>query len=191
MELLNLQVLKDQSAPSIALMAVVIAKYGVDALNWQPELLRHVLDGDFEIKLTDLQQDKLQAAILVLTSNWFQEQWEVFRVVVNVFNNEHTDFDSFAPTEAEDIAVAMADFMAINGEDDESEPFSDQVRAYAGKVFAEYGMCDAPDIFSTAIVPPSCGHSDTCPCQEKNEALKELFLARTKIIKDYMDRLKL
>ena len=176
-------VLKDEKAPTIALLAVVLKKYGVEAIHWQPELLREELESDSGLTLTDLQSDKIQAGMTILATDLFEAQWEVFKTVCHLLNSTPDSFEEATTLEAEELATAMAHYRLIIGEDEEKAKFSDEVLAYAGVVFYHYGMSEAPAIFPKALMPASAQKSDPT---EKNEALSELFDARTDAIKAYV-----
>ena len=83
----SLDVLKDEKAPAIALLSIVVQRYGVEAFDWQPEFLRDEIKNDFNVELSDLQSDKLQAAITILKTDLFETQWEVFKTVCHLLNN--------------------------------------------------------------------------------------------------------
>lgn len=181
-------IFNEEKTPPFGLLVAVLSKYGTAALTWEPELLRHQIEIDYDIKMSDMQSDKLQAAIAVMTTNQFETDWRVFEVVCNLFNNSSSDHGEIDPVEPEEIAVALADVALIrqstdSGEDERID-YSDEVRAYAGRVFYEYGMHKAPKIFPTAIMPESAPANDTI----KNEALKELFDARVEYILDFLEK---
>lgn len=180
---LSLSILRDDHAPVIALVAAVIRQYGTAALEWQPELLRNEIESDFEISLTDLQSDKIQAGFTVLTTDLFEAQWEVFKTVCHLLNNTPDSFEDHTQLEAEELATAIAHYRLLIGEDEEKAKFSDEVRAYAGVVFYHYGMSEPASIFPTALMPPSAVKADPT---EKNEALSLLFNLKTKALQDYM-----
>jgi len=178
---------KEEKAPAFALLIATLSKYGNAALTWEPELLKQQIENDYNIQMSDMQSDKLQAAIAVMTTNQFETDWRVFEVVCNLFNNSASDHSEIDPVEPEEIAVALAEVALIRqgtDEDDERLDYSDEVRAYAGRIFHEYGMHKAPKIFPTAIMPESAPADDTV----KNEALKELFDARVEYILDYLEK---
>lgn len=178
----------DQKAPAYALLVVTIRKYGFEFLDVEPALLRHEIEKDYDIKLTELQSNKLQAAITILTTNMFETDWRVFECCVNVLNNEATDCDSVNPAEAEEIAVALAEFALIkndSSEKDDPVEYDDEIRAYAGRMFFDYGFHSAPDLFPSAIMPASAPSDD----KEKNAALEELFKAQVDYVLNYVDKL--
>ncbi len=188
MERLSLDVLKDKKAPAMALLAVVINKYGVECFDWFPDTLREEIRNDYDVEITDLQSDMIQAAITIMSTNFFEEQWEVFKTCVHLLNGLSDSFEDFTPMEAEYIASALADYMLLKDGDDESEEFSDEVEAYIGDSFYHYGLSKAPGIFTTAIMP---SYALECDDTGKNEALTEMFMAKVKYIKDYCNSLQL
>ncbi len=209
MSKLILDVFKDEKAPALALLSCVIRKYGVESFDWEPGILRAEIEDDFDITLSDLQSDKIQAAITVLTTNSFQDQWEAFEKICHLFNNVADDFSMVNPLEAEEIAQALADYYLINvvenavenptnepeldqipderGENISPTTYSPEVRAYVGQILFDYGCCAAPKLFPTAILPGGVVPGDNT---EKEQALEEIFNARLEFIMAYLEEMK-
>jgi hypothetical protein len=187
MSILPLQALKDEKAPAIGLLAIVIAKYGTDCFDWEPESLKTQLEEDYDIEITDLQSDKIQAAITVLTSGAYEDQYEVFETCSHLLNNQPDTFEDVNPLEAEELITALAHAkLIVEGLEDRLR-FSDEVNAYAGLIFYDYGFCTAPDLFQSAIIP----NANSCDMTEKNGALQDLFNEKTRVLIEYMSQLSL
>lgn len=182
-------VYKDEKAPAYALLIVTLKKYGLDSLEWEPELLRQEINRDYNIRLSDLQSDKLQAAMVTLTTDHFEHDWRVFEVNGHLFNSTPIHHEDVEPLEAEELAVALAEATLIKTDTlDEGETISygEEVRAYAGRIFYEYGMHKAPRIFPKAIMPKS----NECDDKDKNTALRELFNAHAEYVLDYLEKIE-
>lgn len=178
-----LQVLKDENAPAAALLAVVTAKYGTECYEWEPEFLRDELQKDFGFEMSDLQSDKLQAGILVLTSSLFEDQWSVFTTVCTLLLNHPASFADFEPLEAEDIAAALAHARVIVHDDEDRLAFSDETNAYCGLIFYDYGLGCAPHVMPTAIIQDP---AEPCDDLDKNAALDSVAVAMTEKVKNYL-----
>jgi len=183
---LPLTFLRDPNVPACVLLVLAIRKYGVDCFDTHPEFLRKDIEEDYQVKLTDLQSDKLQASITVLSTDQFESHWEVFETCCHLFNNQPDDFGTFDPLEAEEIALALAEVEVIRDTTLDAIHYNAEVNVYAGAVFYNYGMCKPPTIFPSALLQKAVECSD----DEKNEALGELHAARLSFLKNYMDRLK-
>jgi len=181
----SLEVLKDEKAPAIALVDVVLRKYGTEAMSWQPEFLREELESDFGVTLSDLQSDKIQAGFTILQTDLFQSQWEVFKTVCHLLNNTPDSFEDPTPLEAEELAAAMAHYRLFVGDAEDTPPFSDEVKAYAGVVLYHYGMSESAAIFKDALMPTSVKADPS----EKNAALSAIYDARTKALTAYVQSL--
>ena len=186
MSTMPLNVLKDEKAPAMALLAVAIKRYGVESLEWSPEILRAELEDDYDIKLSDLQSDKLQAAATILTTDAFEQEPWVFTTCCHLLCSVPYEFSDFSPIEPEYIAMALAEVYLIR--DGDLEEFGDEVRAFAGKAFHDYGMMCAPAIFPQALMP-GCDEQGKVEESDKSEAMTELFNARTAHITKYMEEL--
>lgn len=184
---LSLEVLKDEKAPALALLAVVISKYGTECFEWSSEYLRKELESDYSITMSDLQSDKIQTAIVILTTEMFEDQYEVFETCTHLLNNQEDTFVDVTPLEAEELIAGLAHYRLIM-EGHEERQFSDEVNVYAGFIFYEYGFCEPPGLFPTAIIPYKVNQADMT---EKNAALQELFDSKTKQIRDYMGKMTL
>lgn len=186
----NRDIYKDEKAPAFVLLGITLKKYGMAALEYDPELLRNEIENDYSITLPDLNMDKLQSAMVVMTTDHFYEDWRVFETCCHLFNNELIEADVVNPLDAEDIAVGLAEATLIKASTmaDISElDFHDEVRAYAGQVFFDYGFATPPTIFKDALMPKVVGSAEND--SDKNEALKELFDAHTIYTLNYVEKL--
>ena len=181
----HIQVLKDDNAPVAALLATAVAVYGAECFGWEPTLLRNELEDDFNLTLSDLQSDKLQAGITVLTTNMYETNIRTFEVCSRLFNADPQDFEDFEPLEAEELIAALTEVMLLKMEPLE---FDSEVNAYAGQVFYNYGFCHPPKMFPSALMPQ--GKPVVCHDADKNEALNEIFEERLKTTKDYLEKIK-
>jgi hypothetical protein len=190
-------VFKDEKAPAFALLLTALAKYGKEDttgqgtfFEWEPEILKEEIRLDFGVTLSELQSDKLQAAITVLTTNLYEQDWRAFEFVSHIFCNDLIDAEDHHPLEAEEVAESLAHAtLILKAYDDRLKLWHDDVRAYVGQVFWQYGLSKAPDIFDNAIMPASSTDGDPAIQEEKNSVLSDLFQAHTKKIEDYIAKL--
>ena len=165
----------------MALLYVIQKAFGVDSFNWEPQILRNELEHEFDVTLTDLQSDKLQAALTILTTNMYETDLRTFEVCTSLINHNHQDFEDFEPLEAEELVVGITEALLIKMENLE---YSDAVKAYAGNVFHEYGFCNPPEIFPDAIMPE--GYPKDGDDKDKNAALEEIFNMKVDNVTSYM-----
>jgi len=180
--MLPAQVYKDQEAPAAALMVCLIRRYGVEALEWEPEVARMQIKDDYGIELSPLNSDKLQAAIQVLIDDNFETDWLTFQNICHAFSNVADSFEDFDPLEPEEIIVGLAQAMLIRND---GPKFHDQIRAYVGQVFYNHGYSKAPELFPSAIMPACVPSDDT----QKNKTMEELFNFHMVRTTDYLESL--
>jgi hypothetical protein len=179
--MLPLQVWKDNDAPAIALLSCYIKKYGTEALGWEPAVARKQIEEDY-VKISDLQSDKLQAAITVLTTPYFESDWHVFQNCCHAFSNIPDSFEDFEPLDPEEIIVGVAEATMIR---DEKLDFHDEVNAYVGTMFHNHGFSKSPELFPSSIMPKGPESDDT----ERNEELSELFDFHLERASEYLDNI--
>ena len=92
----NRDIYKDEEAPAFVLLGITIKKYGVVVLDYDPALLRQEIERDYDIKLPDINMDKLQAAMIVMTTDHFYDDWRVFETCCHLFHNELVEADVVA-----------------------------------------------------------------------------------------------
>jgi hypothetical protein len=181
--MLKAQVYKDIDAPPIALLVAFISSYGPEALEWDSQVIRNEIEKDNNINLEDLQSDKLNAAIEVLTSNLYEQNWNVFETVGHLLANVPVNHEVVSPLSPEEIIKALAEAYLIRHEDFD---FCSDIRLYVGKIFHDYGMSKPPKLFASAIMPEGVICDDT----DKNKALQELFDYEVGRAVEYIEKLE-
>jgi hypothetical protein len=177
------QILEDEKAPALVLLALVTKKYGKECYEWEPLVLKAELQEDFNCKISDLQSDKIQAAITLLISDVYEANINVFETFNYLFNHQPDELEELNPLEAEELICGMTEAYLIRSE---KIDFCAEIRVYAGQIFYDYGMHKPPELFPDVIMKETEGDDS-----EKNEALKEIFEAKIKSIKEYLENAKI
>ena len=184
-------ILKDKATPGSALLAIALAEYGTACFDWEPEVLRAELADDFGVSISDIKSDKLQAAIIVYTTDQFESNWHVFNTVTHCLNGEPTDADVLDPIDPEQVASAMAEVEVLRSQlTDGGLKFDDEVNTYAGLLFSSYGLLFTPTIFPTAIMPNLQGEHSADTQSEKQEALNEIYSLKKAQVTEYLEKVK-
>jgi hypothetical protein len=174
------EILKDEKAPVVALLWLVTKEYGKECYDWEPAVLKAELQEDFKCELSDLQSDKIQAGITLLTTELYENDIAVFETLNYLFNHQLDEFDIMNPLEPEELICGLTEAYLIRGE---TLNFSQEIKVYAGLIFRDYGMCKPPTLFPSAIMQEREGNDD-----DKNAALQELFDEKIRITKDYLSK---
>jgi len=178
------QVFKDEQAPAFALLYCLLKQYGIEALEWDSVVIRDELEKDLNITISDIQSDKLNAAIEVLTSNLYENNWHVFESCNHFLANVPTDTSIVYPIDVEELAAATAEALLIRHEPLE---YSSDINRYVGQILYDYGLSKPPTIFPSAILPSS--NKDSSALSEKDEALKQLFDYHLNMVIEYVDKI--
>jgi len=174
------QVLEDDKAPLVALLATVLSELGEDCKGWEGPVLTAELQEKYGCTISPLQSDKIQAALLVLFGDSFTEHWRTFEFVCHLATGNHASLEVVEPLKAEELVMALADILTIHHGD---YKFSDEVSRYAGEVFWDYGMKTAPAIFPGAVFP--LGTVQDGDDTDHHKALMDLYTERVEEVSSY------
>lgn len=134
------------------LLTVFLDKFGVEALQWDPATIVLEIEEEFDVDLPQCSIDKLMVAINILTSDAFYQNLPDFVVFCNVLSGDTYRPDMFDPADSAEVAWGLTEGLLISPPDsEESEPFSDEIRAYIGAVLDTEGIINAPDILQIAL----------------------------------------
>lgn len=123
-----------------------------DVLAWSPHTFRMELEQDFGVTLEPHTVSKLMAAVAIVTTNYFFVSLDRFLKLANVLAGGDFDPSSFIPADAVECAWAITEALLLDPPDqDNPEPFTDEIRHYVGAVLREEGFVRPPDILKIAL----------------------------------------
>jgi hypothetical protein len=134
------------------LLTLFLDRFGMEALEWDPATIALEIEEEFNVALPRLSFDKLMVAIQLLTTDRFFKNLPDFIQFCNVLDGDPYHPETFDPADAEEVAWGITEAMLISPPDDkDSEPFTNEIRAYIGKVLDREGIINAPDILRIAL----------------------------------------
>lgn len=137
---------------AIVYLTLFLDRFGTEGLEWDPSTITLEVEKEFDVDLKQLALDKLMVAIHILTSNNFHKSTPDFISFCNVLNGEERDANTFDPADAEDVAWGITEALIIYPPDDEDpEPFTDEIRTYIGDALDKEGIINPPDILRIAL----------------------------------------
>jgi hypothetical protein len=139
-----------------------IDRFGLEALSWDPTTISMEIEDEFDVDLPQLALDKLMVSIQILTTDRFYKSLPDFISFCNVLSGDPYRPDMWDPADAEEVAWGVTEALLIYPpEDDDPEPFTDEIRAYIGAVLDSEGLVNPPDILRIALrqarVSPAIG----------------------------------
>lgn len=140
---------QNTEADATVLTAMLITKYGEQALDWDPLTIRLEIQDDFHVEPADEVMNKICAMQIVMTSSDFFERIDTFINVCNTLADGDPFFEVFTPLESEEIAFAIST-VAMNRD---ILPFNPTIRRYVKEVLKADGFDedDFPEIFSVVF----------------------------------------
>ena len=127
-------------------------RFGLEALEWEPSTVVMEIEQEFDVDLPALSFDKLMVAMKILTTDRFHKSLPDFIAFCNVLGGEPYDPNTFDPADAEEVSWGITEAVLIAPpEDEDKEPFSDEIRAYIGGVLDAEGILNAPDVLRIAL----------------------------------------
>lgn len=144
------------------LLTMFLDRFGTEALTWDPTTITLEIEEEFDVELPQLAFDKLMVAIQILTTDRFYRSLPDFVTFCNVLGGDTYRPDMWDPADAEEVSWGITEALLIYPpEDDQPEPFTEEIRAYIGAVLDSEGLVNPPDILRialrTARVSPNIG----------------------------------
>lgn len=99
---------ENPEADATVLNAMVLSKYGEEALEWDPLTIQMEIQDDFGVDPASEVMDKICAMQIVMGTGDFFGRVDAFRNIVNTIANGQPFFQTFTPLQAEEIALAIA-----------------------------------------------------------------------------------
>ena len=99
---------ENPEADATVLNAMVLSKYGEEALDWDPLTIQMEIKDDFGVSPASEVMDKICAMQIVMGTGDFFGRVDAFRNITNAIANGQPFFQTFTPLQAEEIAIAVA-----------------------------------------------------------------------------------
>jgi hypothetical protein len=134
------------------LLTLFMDRFGTEALTWDPTTITLEIEEEFGVDLPQLPLDKLLVGIQLLTTDRFYKSLPDFISFCNVLNGDTYRPDMWDPADAEEVAWGITEALLIYPpEDNDPEPFTDEIRAYIGATLDREGLINPPDILRIAL----------------------------------------
>jgi hypothetical protein len=119
---------------------------------WSPETVMEEIHDETGVKLPRRNFSKLMAAVTVVTTDLFFRDVGRFIQLANVLAGDEFSPEEFNPADSVECAWAVTEGLLLWPPDEEDqEPFSDDVRHYIGHVLREEGYVTPPDVLKIAL----------------------------------------
>ena len=143
---------KDKDTFASVLLTLYLDKFGTEALSWDPTTMLLEIEEEFNVDLPQLSFDKLLVAIQILTTDRFYKSLPDFVAFCNVLSGDTYRPDMWDPADAEEVSWGLTEALMIYPpDDDDEEPFTEEIRAYIGAVLDREGLINPPDILRIAL----------------------------------------
>jgi hypothetical protein len=124
----------------------------MEALEWDPSTMALEIEEEFNVKLSQGSLDKLIVCIQILTTDRFFKNLPDFISFCNVLGDDTYRPDMWDPADAEEIAWGVTEALMIEPPDEnDPDPFTDEIRGYIGAVLDSEGIINPPDILRIAL----------------------------------------
>lgn len=134
------------------LITVFLDRFGTEGLTWDPSTIALEIEEEFDVALPQRSLDKLMTAVAMLTTDRFYKSLPDFITACNILSGDIYDPNTFDPADGEEIAWGITEGVLICPPDDEDQdPFSDEIRAYIGAALDAEGIINPPDILRIAL----------------------------------------
>lgn len=145
------QILLDANAFATTLVVALTDFYGTEFFAWAPQTIRMETEEDFGFRWPDANFDRLMAGVALVTTDRFYKSLPDFIEICNVLSGSAVTPGVFDPADAAECAWGITEALLLGPPDDE-EAFTEEIRAYIGKVVEMEGIITPPDILRIGIV---------------------------------------
>jgi hypothetical protein len=187
------------------LLTLFLDRFGTEALQWDPTTITLEIEEEFAVDLSQLSLDKLLVAIQIMTTDKFYKSLPDFISFCNVLSGDTYRPDMWDPADAEEVAWGVTEALLLYPpEDDDPEPFTDEIRSYIGAMLDREGLINPPDILRIALrqarVSPSIEDFSDDPTmfnavydleEGKRQDIEQTVRMRTKLMAAQFRALKL
>ncbi len=134
------------------LVICMIDTYGTEFLSWSPQTIRMESEDDFGVEWPQANFDRLMAGMALLTTDSFYNSLPDFIDICNILSGAPATPGVFDPADAAECAWGIAEAILLcPPEEEEGDIFSDEIRAYIGKITEMEGMILPPDILRLGL----------------------------------------
>lgn len=124
----------------ITLIAVILDQYGTECLGWEIESLKLALESDYDLTVGTLTVDKLQAGILVLTTDSYNRSFENFTILCNAFNRRLISFENLDPISTEESVWFLVCLKMLLEDDFDGFKLHPEILKYLELLFQTSGV---------------------------------------------------
>jgi len=152
--LVHRAMLQDEETFATPLVLILLDCFGTEALDWTPETIRQELEDEYSIRLPSINLDKIMAAVLILTTNYFYQDVRSFIHICNVLAGNDFDPTEFDPADPFEMMLAINEVFLLwppSAENDADEQFSEEIQEYIRQVLDVEGVLRPIDVFQVAM----------------------------------------
>jgi hypothetical protein len=144
------QILSDPNTFATTMVVVLADVYGLDFIQWSPETIRMETEEDFNFEWETANFDRLMAGVTLLKTDVFYKSLPDFVDLCNILAGAPATPGVFDPADASECAWGITEALLLSPPD-RDEPFSEEIRAYIGKVVEMEGIITPPDILRIGL----------------------------------------
>lgn len=156
--------LLDEGSYATTLIALVLDRYGTECLStedgepWNPGTFKIQLEKDFGIKLPKTTLDKIMAAVMILTTNFFFRDVNKFIELSNILSGDDFQPDEFEVADVLECSWAVFEAILLSPPDKNETPFSEEIQGYISQVLLDEGFVKPPTILRVGTAPDFSDH---------------------------------
>lgn len=144
------KVLTDPSSFATTMIVALIDWYGTEFMDWAPETIMMQTEEDFNFSWNSTLFDRLMAGIAIVKTDRFYKSLPDFIELCNILSGSPATPGVFDPADAAECAWGITEAMLLWPPDNDA-PFTEEIRAYIGKMVEMEGIIVPPDILRLGL----------------------------------------
>lgn len=146
------EILKSPDSFTTVILATLIDEWqSTEMLDWDPVTLTIELRDLMKVTPPTWLTDRINAGILILTTDMFNTSIEAFTSCCSALNGKPVSGQTFIPSSLEDCAWGVTEASLLAGpEAIRAAPFAEDIKAYIGKLLQVAGITPPPPVLGFA-----------------------------------------
>ena len=169
----------DEDMTATALLAIAMDLYGTECFEWLPSTLIGELEQDLRVDLPQVNVNRLNAAIALLTTDSFYRDPLAFMHTCRMLWGDQGYPSADDQTPPDPVATAWGVFEASMLDPDHAQKYTEDVKTTVGMILQQNGIQKPPKTLHDVTIMPSYGDIEPAGELGSDPTIVQMMFTRT------------